>query len=112
MPSNDDHVVTQIGVAAVARTAAQRAAEVVAALKTQDAACESAMQQLKGLRTFVGRQAEIIGNPLTKHGEIAERVEVAVRNARDLVRQQPPTATFEGVSRLDSTDVTAARAPS
>jgi hypothetical protein len=102
--ARDEHLVAQGAAAFVAQGAAERAAAQATAVAAQDQAFGRALEELRQARAFVEAPAHILGNPVTKHGEIAEQVEVAVRNARDLVAQRLPTATFEGVGRLDATD--------
>jgi hypothetical protein len=71
---------------------------------TQDKAFENAMDAMAGLREFIGDPSKILGRMDTKHGEVAEHVEVAVRRARDLLAQVMPGATFEGVGRTAPMD--------
>ena len=75
-----------------------------AALETQDSAFTKAIEQIDKVRDFVGNPEHILGNNQTKHGEIAEQVEVGIRNARDYLRQQTPSATFDGVGRTAPED--------
>ncbi|MCW3596823.1 hypothetical protein, partial [Burkholderia cenocepacia] len=56
------------------------------------------------LREFIGEPGKILGRMDTKHGEIAEQVEVAVRRARDFLAQVAPGATFDGVGRTAPMD--------
>lgn len=70
----------------------------------QDGAFQRAVEQIDKVREFLGDPSKILGNPLTKHGEIAEQVEVGVRNARSLIEQQGIVATFEGVGRTAPED--------
>ena len=71
----------------------------------QDGAFQRAVEQIDKVREFLGDPSKILGNPLTKHGEIAEQVEVGVRNARSLIEQQGIVATFEGVGRTAPEDL-------
>lgn len=100
----NQHQTTQIIGSVVAATNQHRLAEMQAALGVQGAALADALDQIQTVREFVGSPGHILGNPLTKHGEIAEQVEVGIRNARNLINQQPPVATFEGVSRTAPAD--------
>ncbi|NJR17356.1 MAG: hypothetical protein HC785_17715 [Calothrix sp. CSU_2_0] len=75
-----------------------------AALERQDSAFTKAIEQIDKVRDFVGSPEHILGNNQTKHGEIAEQVEVGIRNARDYLRQQTPNATFDGVGRTAPED--------
>lgn len=70
----------------------------------QDTAWQRAAWEIEKVRVVVGAPEHILGNPATKHGEIAEQVEVGVRRARDLLAETTPGATFEGVGRTDAVD--------
>ncbi|MGD1903027.1 MAG: hypothetical protein ACFB9N_12410 [Geitlerinemataceae cyanobacterium] len=100
----NQHQTTQIVGSAVAEANQQRLAELQASLNSQDRALADALKQIAGVREFIGMPDRILGSSATKHGEIAEQVEVGIRNARDLVDRQPPTATFEGVGRTAPAD--------
>jgi uncharacterized membrane-anchored protein YhcB (DUF1043 family) len=63
-----------------------------------------AVEQIDKVREFVGSPEKIIGSEFTKHGEIAEQVEVGVRNARQALSQQKMTATFDRVGRTAPED--------
>jgi hypothetical protein len=71
---------------------------------TQDAAFGKAVAQIEHVRAFVGAPDRILGSELTKHGEIAEQVEVGVRNARSLLYGQEMNASFDGVGRTAAED--------
>jgi len=73
-------------------------------LDGQDSAFRKAVEQIDKVYKFLDTPSKILGNPLTKHGEIAEQVEVGVRNARSLIEQQGPVATFEEVGRTAPED--------
>jgi len=75
-----------------------------AALSRQDSAFTKAIEQIDKVRDFIGSPEHILGNNQTKHGEIAEQVEVGIRNARDYLRQRTPSATFDGVGRTAPED--------
>lgn len=81
-----------------------RFANELASLSVQDAAFTKALLEIENVRSFVGTPENILGNPNTKHGEIAEHVEVGVRNARSLVASYEPTATIDGIHRTGPTD--------
>ncbi len=70
----------------------------------QDAAWNHAQEQIDKVREFVGSPEKILGSALTKHGEIAEQVEVGIRNARSALHQNDLTATFDGVGRTAPED--------
>lgn len=108
MTSRDSDPDTQLSVQAVgsfvAHEQSQRLVELNANLHLLEDAYKSSIEELQKLKDFVGSPSEILGNPQTKHGEIAEQVEVAVRRARAHMDFQFPDATFEGVVRNAPTD--------
>jgi hypothetical protein len=73
-------------------------------LAAQDAAFETAVEQIDKVRAFLSQPQNILGSPLTKHGEIAEQVEVGIRNARQALAQETMTATLDGVHRTGPVD--------
>ncbi|GGZ88136.1 hypothetical protein GCM10007161_19650 [Ignatzschineria indica] len=70
----------------------------------QDEAFLKALGQVEIVRSFISTPENILGSDFTKHGEIAEQVEVAIHNAKQYLNQQNPTATFEGVGRTAPED--------
>ncbi|CAD6543284.1 hypothetical protein [Paraburkholderia metrosideri] len=91
------------GIVVDAVNGARVAAEAVLQ-SAQDKAFENAMAAMAGLREFIGEPGKILGRMDTKHGEVAEHVEVAVRRSRDYLAQIMPGATFEGVGRTAPMD--------
>lgn len=73
-------------------------------LSRQDINLEEALKELSELKEFVGNPDMILGSPLTKHGEIAEHVQVNFSNARNLVEGLERNYTFEGVGRTAPED--------
>lgn len=73
-------------------------------LGQQDLAFEKALNEINKVRDFLSTPNNIIGNSTTKHGEIAEHVEVGVHNARKYVEGDIGDATFEGVPRTSPID--------
>lgn len=65
---------------------------------------DKALQCVDNVRDFVGSPEHILGNPKTKHGEIAENVDVWFHNADQIMRNRKADATFEGVGRTVATD--------
>ncbi len=98
------HIAAQVAAVWVSLDAASRARDLANALSTQDRAFLNAMKQLQAVRDFVGSPENILGSAATKHGEIAEQVTVHVSRAKDILLGNTPTATFEGVGRLDPVD--------
>lgn len=81
-----------------------RAEQLEQALEQQDVAFEEAIEEVTKLKEFVGAPGEILGNPSTKHGEIAEHVEVYMRKAHDYVNQRMAEASIEDVGRFAPED--------
>ena len=74
------------------------------AISQQDLSFIEAMKQVDKVRNFLNTPEHILGSDLTKHGEIAEQIEVNIRNARDLIEGRIPAATFDGVGRTAPED--------
>jgi len=73
-------------------------------LSNQDLAVLKSVGEIDDVRNFINSPGNILGNDLTKHGEIAERVEVGVRRAESILHGKTPGATFEGVGRTAPED--------
>ncbi|RKJ83704.1 hypothetical protein D6R50_24315 [Aeromonas veronii] len=78
-------------------------------LRAQHIAFEVATEQMQKVRVFIANPSGILGSMSTKHGEIAEQVEVGVRNARQAIEERLQDesllkATFEGVGRTAPVD--------
>ncbi len=101
---DDIHQTTQVIAGVVAADNLSTAQELERALNSQDRAFAQALREINHVREFVGTPENILGNSQTKHGEIAEQVEVGVRRAQDLLNHQSPSATFEGVGRTAPVD--------
>lgn len=86
----------------------ERLAEIqqVAAEKMQYArtALDESLKCVENVRDFTSDPAHILGSMQTKHGEIAEHIEVEIRNGRDILKHIKPTATFENVGRTAPED--------
>lgn len=54
---------------------------------------DKALQCVDNVREFVGSTEHILGNPSTKHGEIAEKVDVNFHNADQIMRNRRPDAS-------------------
>ena len=85
------------------------AAQAAASWAAADAAGRSdalanALREMQVVRDFVGSPSRILGSDATKHGEIAEQVNVGIRRAADALFGRAPSATFEGVGRFAPTD--------
>lgn len=98
------HVAAQVAGAWSAFDKARRDAQLQDSLQDIKRAFSAAMDEMQKVRDFVGSPESILGNPATKHGEIAEQVHVGVRRAFDVLRDRVPSATFEGVDRFGPVD--------
>ena len=68
-------------------------------LASQDINFESAIAEIQKLKEFISQPAHILGSIATKHGEVAEHVQVRFSNADRLVEGQTANHSFEGVAR-------------
>lgn len=73
-------------------------------LNKQDINLEEALMELNELKKFLGDPTHILGNELTKHGEIAEHMQVNFENARRLIQGLNKNHTFDGVARTAPED--------
>jgi hypothetical protein len=78
--------------------------KLIADLIAQDICLEDALRELQKLKDFLGEPGSILGNPATKHGEIAENVQVYFSNARRLIEGLARNHSFEGVGRTAPED--------
>lgn len=76
----------------------------ISQLNIQDGCFMKATREIDAARDFISNPSRILGSDTTKHGEIAEVVEVQVRRAKDFLENKTPSATFEGVSRTARED--------
>lgn len=67
-------------------------------------ALNESLKCVENVRDFTSSPTHILGSVHTKHGEIAEHIEVEIRNGRDILNHIKPTATFEGVGRTAPED--------
>lgn len=72
--------------------------------KAQNLNFENALIDLAKIRVLLSSPENILGTARTKHGEVAEFLEVHVRNAKDILVGLNPSATFEGVKRTAAED--------
>lgn len=73
-------------------------------LSAQDCNLEKAMHALNEVKMFIADPSHILGSIATKHGEVAEHMQVAFSNADAAILGQRPSHTFEGVGRLAMED--------
>ena len=98
------HVAAQVAATWAAIDAADRANRLAEVLTNQERNLLDAWREMQNVRNFVGSPENILGSSTTKHGEIAEQVHVGVRRAIDVLYGRTPSATFDGVGRLDPVD--------
>ncbi len=94
----------QVNAAIVNELNNQRIRDEAIKLAEQDEAFFRAFEQLEKVREFVANPNGILGSELTKHGEIAEQLEVGIRNAKSALNHQEMTATFDGIGRTAPAD--------
>lgn len=81
-----------------------RLSELWKKLSAQDINLEHALKELQEFKNFIGDPAHILGSAKTKHGEIAEKAQVHISNARRLVEGLSTKYSFEGVGRTAPVD--------
>lgn len=82
----------------------RRVQEKIAQINLQDACFMKATEQIDIVREFISEPSKILGSVATKHGEIAEQVEVQIRRSQDALYNNEFSATFEGVGRTAPED--------
>lgn len=65
---------------------------------------QESLKCVENIRDFTSDPSHILGSLTTKHGEIAEHIEVEIRNGRDILNYLKPSATFDGVGRTAPVD--------
>jgi hypothetical protein len=78
--------------------------ELIERLNQQDINLEEALKELDELKQFLGDPSHILGSEFTKHGEIAEHMQVNFENARRAIQGLAKKHTFEGVGRTAPED--------
>lgn len=100
----DRHQVTQFIAAMVADENLHQTEQIAAEISKQDRTFLAAIAEFDKIHDFLNSPGNILGNASTKHGEIAEQVEVGIRNAKSLLNSSETRATFEGVGRTAPED--------
>ncbi|MBN3873533.1 hypothetical protein [Nostoc sp. JL33] len=98
------HQTNQFIAAIILEDNLHHAEQLAGELSKQDQAFFAAIQEVDKVRDFLATPENILANTSTKHGEIAEQVEVGIRNAKSLLNSSTPRATFEGVGRTAPED--------
>lgn len=78
--------------------------ELIAKLNQQDINLEEALKELDEIKKFLGNPSHILGSASTKHGEIAEQMQVHIANARRVIQGLGKNHTFDGVGRTAPED--------
>ena len=78
--------------------------ELLEKLKVQDINREAALNELQNIKDFISKPMHILGGPLSKHGEVAEHMQVGISNARRIIEGLQPEYSFEGVARTAPED--------
>lgn len=73
-------------------------------LTQQDINLIKALKYVDNVREFVSKPNQILGSELTKHGEIAEQIDVNISNARLVLNGLKERFTFDGVGRTAAED--------
>ena len=81
-----------------------RIASIIKALNEQDFNLERSLAELQKIKDFISNPTHILGNPLSKHGEIAENFQVYVSNAIKILTGEATEHTFENVGRTAPED--------
>ena len=81
-----------------------RVASIIKALTEQDFNLENSLAELQKIKDFISDPAHILGNPLSKHGEIAENFQVYLSNAIEMLTAEETEYTFENVGRTAPED--------
>lgn len=102
--ASNPHVEGQITAGIVNTINHGRLVDELTKLGIQDENFKAAVFEIDKIRQFVGSPENILGNQYTKHGEIAEQVEVGIRRAKDVLHGKPMGATFDGVGRTAPED--------
>lgn len=78
--------------------------ELISHLMLQDVNLQEALMELNKIKDFIGNPEHILGSEATKHGEIAEQLQVRFSNAMRLIRGKKREYTFDGVGRTAPED--------
>jgi hypothetical protein len=102
--ANADVVIDQVaaGIAQAFKTFREK--NLGLALDEQVKAFIEAMNEYDNVIGYLSDPSGQLGNPSTKHGEIAEVVDIGIRRARDYIENVALSATDEGVARTGPVD--------
>ena len=63
-----------------------------------------AFEHVENVESFASQPSNILGSANTKHGEVAEHINVEFRNAERIMRGKEPNSSFDGVGRTAPVD--------
>jgi hypothetical protein len=78
--------------------------EKISGLAQQDANFINALNEVKKVEEFLADPSHILGSEATKHGEIAESIEVNIGNAKQVIKGLDKRFSSEGVGRTAPED--------
>lgn len=81
-----------------------RMTEYIKNIRFQDYNLEGAINELNKARDFIGTPEHILGSAVTKHGEVAEVLDVRFGNADKIICGHDPNYSFDGVGRTAAED--------
>lgn len=70
----------------------------------EDMKLEQSLNELQKLKNFIQTPEHILGNEFTKHGEIAENMQVRISNAENFMKGLKPEYSFDGIGRTAPED--------
>lgn len=73
-------------------------------LTKQDINFLKATECINAVKNFISKPEHILGSSITKHGEVAEQLQVGITNAKSIINGGENIYTFEGVSRTAPED--------
>src|SRR5699024_1982205 len=73
--------------------------KLIARLNQQDINREEALKELDKIKKFLEDSSRILGSASSRHGEIAEQMQVYISNARRIIKGLDKNHTFDGVGR-------------
>lgn len=102
--SEEQHITEQVTASLTEYLHSAKIDEMVSSLDAQDIAYKAGLYEIFTAREFIENPSHILGSSATKHGEVAEQLEVGIRRSFDALHQRSFSATFDGVGRLDPQD--------
>lgn len=104
MLTNKYHLEAQAAAAVGSHQASSDIASLENYIRIQNGGYRRGLDEFNQFREALRSPEHILGNPSTKHGEIAELLEVHFTRAKKYVNLQEPSATFKGAPRTGPID--------